>query len=444
MDREAADAALERLALHDVLTGLPNRALFLDRVRHALAAARRPGASVAVLFADLDRFKLVNDGLGHGAGDQLLVLVAERMRSVVRPTDTVARLGGDEFALLCQDLDGPADAVAVAERVAEAMARPFLLGGTEVFVTASVGVVVGAAHEGPESLLRDADAAMYRAKDRGRARHEVFDDAMRVAAVTRLRLSRDLRWALERDELHLVYQPVIDLGWRGTTAVEALLRWRHPVHGPVSPGEFIPLAEESGLIVPIGAWVLGQACRQAVAWEADGQVLTVAVNLSARHFCHPGLVDTVAGALRDSGLDPARLHLEITESAVMDEPEAAIEVMEELKALGVGLAIDDFGTGYSSLGYLKRFPVDALKVDRSFVGGLGSNLQDRTIAAAVVGLAHSLGLTAVAEGVETDQQLEELRALGCDSAQGFLWSRPVEPDALVPWLHAVGAASQQG
>jgi diguanylate cyclase (GGDEF)-like protein len=442
IERDEYAGELERMARHDALTGLPNRALFIERTREALARARRTGAPVAVLFADLDRFKVVNDSLGHTIGDRLLVEVAGRLRAAVRPFDTVARLSGDEFAVLCEDVPGAAEAVALAERVQSAMSVPFELGGTELFVTSSVGVVMGGSSDDePETMLRDADAAMYRAKERGRARHELFDEEMRVEARLRLDLARDLRKALHRGQLRLVYQPSIDLRAGGARSVEALLRWDHPERGPVPPGEFIAMAEESGLIVPIGAWVLDEACRQAAAWQADGEDLTVAVNLSAHHFSRPELLDTVAEILSRRGVDPGRLVIEITESAVMADPEAAIATMDGLKDLGVGLAIDDFGTGYSSLSYLKRFPVDALKVDRSFVGGLGSDLQDRTIASAVVSLAHSLGLTAVAEGVETRRQLEELQALGCDSAQGFLWSRPVPPADLVGWLRSGAGAA---
>jgi diguanylate cyclase (GGDEF)-like protein/PAS domain S-box-containing protein len=432
IERKRAHERLAHQALHDPLTELPNRALFLDRLALAQARLRRRPASMAVLFADVDRFKVVNDSLGHDAGDRLLVSVARRLRDVLRPGDTLARFGGDEFAVLCEDVPA-GDVAGIVERMMTALAEPFAVGRREVFVSLSVGIAFARdPDQRPESLLRDADAAMYLAKDRGRARYEVFDEAMRDQSTERLLLENALRRAPERGELRALYQPIVRLADGAMIAAEALVRWVHPERGFLEASQFVPMAEETGIIVPIGGWVLAEACRQAASWLGNGQAPAVSVNLSARQLNRADLVDTVDAALSSSGLLPDRLWLEITESVLMEDADAAVAELERLRALGVHLSVDDFGTGYSSLAYLRRFPVDALKVDRSFVAGLGEDPEDSAIVEAVVSMAHSLGLSVVAEGVETEEQLARLRDLGCESAQGFYFAAPVPSSALDP------------
>jgi diguanylate cyclase (GGDEF)-like protein len=381
-----------------------------------------------VLFLDLDHFKVVNDSLGHSLGDRLLVAIAERLAVALRPGDTVARFGGDEFVVLCEDLVTQHDAIAIAERVDEAVSGPFVIDDTEVFVGVSIGIALPDDTEAdPETLIRDADAAMYRAKDRGRSRWELFDNAMRASAVDRLDIENALRRALDRRELRVFYQPVIDLVTGRVTGVEALLRWEHSERGLLNPSDFITVAEETGLIVPIGSWVLDQACRQVQRWHASAErrsPLSVAINISGRQLGHPRLVEDLASVLHDTSIDPSLVELEITESVLMDDVEMSAETLGRLHALGVHLAVDDFGTGYSSLSYLRRFPVDILKVDQSFVDGLGEDSSDSAIVTAIITLAHTLGLSAVAEGVESALQLTELRRLGCDRAQGFHMARP--------------------
>jgi diguanylate cyclase (GGDEF)-like protein/PAS domain S-box-containing protein len=427
-ERKAFEQRLAHQAAHDPLTGLPNRALLLERLDGALARARRHNHRVAVLFLDLDHFKVVNDSLGHGLGDRLLIAIAERLAIALRPGDTVARFGGDEFVVLCEDLLSPQDAVAIAERIDQAITGPFIIDDTEIFVGVSIGIALpDDADAEPETLIRDADAAMYRAKDRGRARWEMFDNAMRASAVDRLDIENALRRALERRELRVFYQPMIDLRTGRIDGVEALLRWEHPERGLLLPGDFITVAEETGLIVPIGTWVLDQACRQVQRWHASNERATplrVSVNISGRQLGHARLVEDVAAALADTGIDPADVELEITESVLMDDVEMSSETLGRLHALGVKLAVDDFGTGYSSLSYLRRFPVDLLKVDRSFVDGLGTDPSDSAIVTAIITLAHTLGLSAVAEGVESALQLAELRRLDCDRGQGYFMARP--------------------
>jgi diguanylate cyclase (GGDEF)-like protein len=425
---------LTRQAFQDALTGLPNRALFMDRLAHALARTERRAQHVAVLFLDLDRFKVVNDSLGHAMGDQVLIESSGRLRDCVRPEDTVARLGGDEFAILLEDLDGPEAAISVAQRVTESLEKPFPLEGREVFVTMSVGVALNTRRPiTPEELLRDADLAMYRAKGKGKNRYEVFDPATSVPAIDRLDLELDMRGALLRGEFVLHYQPVVHLGSGRIIEVEALARWQHRERGLLPPEEFIALMEETGLIVPVGTWVLREACRQLTEWTAQFHhqpPLTMSVNLSARQLQDPGLVAAVADALAESHVDPACLKLEITESVVMQDAPSTLETLHALKALGIQLAIDDFGTGYSSLGYLKRFPVDTLKIDRSFVQGVALNAEDTAIVRAVISVAKSLNLSVTAEGIENDAQLVQLQELGCDRGQGYLFARPLAPGRL--------------
>jgi diguanylate cyclase (GGDEF)-like protein/PAS domain S-box-containing protein len=433
-ERLTLEAELRHRAWHDVVTGLANRALFTDRVEHAFARNVRGRASFAVLFLDLDDFKSVNDSLGHAAGDGLLRAVGERLSACVRPGDTVARFGGDEFAILIEDADLER-ATAVGARVLSSLEVPVMVLDEVIDARASIGVAVAADGHDAEDLLAAADAALYVAKARGKRRVEVFEPGMRAAVLARAGLRADMEHATARGELGLVYQPVVDLGSGQVTGFEALLRWNRPGVGLLGPDEFIGLAEESGVIIPMGAWVLGCACRQARAWIDElGRPLSMAVNISARQLQHPGLVEEIRLALQQSGLEAGTLVLEITESATVQDTEAVIARLRELKELGVGLAIDDFGTGYSSLNYLRRFPVDQLKIDRSFVAGLGRNAEDSAIVATVIGLAASFGLQVVAEGVETLEQLETLERLGCDAAQGYNWTQPRSPGELSQWL----------
>jgi diguanylate cyclase (GGDEF)-like protein len=449
IERRRSEEETRHQALHDPLTGLPNRALFRDRLQHALARSRRRDDTLAVLFLDVDNFKVVNDSLGHEAGDELLTALAPRLAEAVRAGDTVARFGGDEFVLLCEEVVDEQEALEIAERVKQCFARPLSISGGEQFVTASIGVAMpSTGHDAPESLVRDADAAMYQAKERGRSRFEVFDADMRASAVKRLQVEADLRRALERDEMRLVYQPVIDVDSGRIVAVEALLRWHHPEHGVVPPLEFIPVAEESGLIVPLGAWVLREAMRKAAHWRRfcrEGEPpLVVSVNLSARQMAERDLVSTVARLLEETGVDAPQIALEITETVLVEDTVAAAGTLHALQDLGVKLVLDDFGTGYSSLGYVKRFPLSFLKIDRSFVAGMGSNDRDAAIICAIAEMARALGARVVAEGVETEEQLVGVGKLGCELAQGYLFSRPLPPDeidALLrtdPWRTTAG------
>jgi diguanylate cyclase (GGDEF)-like protein len=439
IERRGIDERIRHEAVHDPLTGLPNRNLFGDRVAQALAHASRNGTTIAVLFLDLDQFKLVNDSFGHEAGDELLRAVAPRISGALRAVDTVARFGGDEFGILIDELEAERSATRAAERIAAALSRPFVLRGREHFVTATIGIAIGDGSEPPEALIRDADAAMYRAKERGRGRYEIFDEVMRAHVIEHLQMENDLRVALERDQLLLHYQPVVSLQTGRIESVEALVRWQHPERGMIAPGQFIPLAEESGLIVALGARVLEQACAAAAGWHAarpDDAPLAISVNLSARQIADPGLLTMIERVLAETGLDPVSLRLEVTESALVEEGETSLGTLNRLKALGIGLVLDDFGTGFSSLGYVKRFPFDALKVDRSFVERICEEPADAAIVRAVTGIAEALSLKVVAEGVETDEQLAAVRELGCQYAQGFYFARPVPAGELLPLLTA--------
>jgi diguanylate cyclase (GGDEF)-like protein/PAS domain S-box-containing protein len=447
-ERKLAEEAIVFQAGHDDLTQLPNRALFLDRLGQVLTRRSRHPSGTAVLFLDLDRFKWLNDSLGHAAGDELLVEVAARLRDTMRAEDTVARFGGDEFVVLCQDVADQAEAEALAGRLAAVLAAPIVVAGEETTVTVSIGIAYappGSSGEMPESLVRDADAAMYRAKEQGRNRHAVFDVTTLELALVRHETVNALRRGIERGELVVHYQPALDLTSGRVVGVEGLVRWDHPQRGLLPPDEFIALAEETGLVVPLGAEVLATACRQVTAWQRAGQGggdLWLSVNLAVRQLLAADLCSVVEDALADSGLEPHRLCLEITESALLEDSESSTRALNRLKALGVRIGVDDFGTGFSSLTYLKRFPVDVLKIDRSFVAGLCRDHQDRAIVASVVDLAHAFGLTTTAEGVETDEQLALLRALGCEQGQGFLWSRPLPAGAAERWLadRPVGAS----
>ena len=438
-ERNALERQLRHEAFHDPLTNLPNRALFHDRLQHALARIRRGGGVVGVALLDLDDFKTVNDSLGHTAGDHVLIAVGDRLRTALRPADTVARLGGDEFVVLCEDMAGRAELLEVADRLRAAIAAPVVVADRELVVSASVGLAVSDdPSDSPAELLRHADTAMYQAKLHGRGRWELFDEAMRDIALERLDLEQALRAAIDRDELRLVLQPVVSMTTGHVVTCEALVRWEHPTRGQLGPAEFIGLAEETGLIGPIGEWVLGEACRLAAGWVADvaGRELSIAVNLSVRQLGDAELPAKVAHALESSGLEPGRLWLEITETALMADADRAIAALSALRSLGVQLSVDDFGTGYSSLQYLRRFPVHQVKIDRSFVAGLARHREDFAIVASIVSLAHALGLSVVAEGVETAADYATLQAMGCELLQGFYWTPPLPEPELVDWIAA--------
>jgi diguanylate cyclase (GGDEF)-like protein len=447
VDRQGEEETSRHAALHDPLTGLPNRTLALDRLEQALDRRRRDGTDVAALMLDLDRFKVINDSLGHGAGDELLLALAPRLREIMRAQDTVARLSGDEFVIVCEAPDGLRQVISVAERVAAALAAPFELESGEHFMTISIGVAVAtSAQDTPASLLRDADVAMYRAKQRGPGRYEIFDEKMRDEVLARLRNEAELRRALDRGELRVHYQPIIDTDSGQPTATEALVRWEHPERGLVPPLDFIPIAEETGLIIDLGRWVLEQACEQGAAWQRRFGPLKMFVNASGRQIADPLFPAVVADIFSRSGLEPETLGLEVTESVLMEEAGSTMTVLNELIEGGVRLVLDDFGTGYSSLGYLKQFPLDGLKIDRGFTQGLGRSPVDTAIVKAVIDMSRALGLTVVAEGVETEEQLEQLRLLACPRAQGYLFSRarPAEEmsDFLAQLLEPIsGAAS---
>jgi diguanylate cyclase (GGDEF)-like protein len=443
IERHTAEEENRHQALHDPLTTLPNRNLFLDRLGHALAQARRRDASVAVLFVDLDQFKLVNDSFGHAAGDELLSAVAPRIQQALRPSDTVARFGGDEFAVLAEDVTHEHDAIRVAELIAAALTRPFVLRHREHFVSASIGISIGSGGETPEALMRDADAALYRAKDRGRGGYEVFDEAMRARVIDHMQTENALRRGLQRGELELHYQPIVSLADRSVVMLEALLRWRHPERGLVGPMAFIPVAEESRLMLPIGRWVLEQACRDATAWQAlapDSPPVGVAVNLSARELADPHLLHSIESAIKLSGIDPSTLRLELSESTLSKESHDPVRTLSALQDIGVRLVLDDFGTGFSSLGYLQRLPLSAIKLDGAFVQNLTGGSTDAAIVRALTQMAETLGLDVCAEGIESPEQLAAIEALGCSHAQGFHFSEPVPASELAAFLgHVVPA-----
>jgi diguanylate cyclase (GGDEF)-like protein/PAS domain S-box-containing protein len=432
-DRKRAEQQLLHDAFHDALTGLPNRSLFMDHLKLAVGRSkRRSDCEFAVLFLDLDRFKIVNDSLGHMVGDQLLIGIARRLETCLRPGDSVARLGGDEFTILLGDIRDADEAISVAERIKKELTLPFNIGGHEVFTTVSIGIAPSmTGYDRAEDMLRDADTAMYRAKSLGKTRHEVFDKAMHARAMNLLQLETDLRRAVDRREFLLHYQPIMALETGTIKGFEALIRWQHPEHGFISPAEFIPIAEETGMIVPIGLWVLAEACRQMQEWQETFPAyppLQISVNLSGRQFTQPDLIEQIKQVLRETGLDPRSLKLEITESTVMENIDTAIDMLKQLRAIGVELSIDDFGTGYSSLSYLHRFPISTLKIDRSFVGRMADNNENTEIVRTIIMLARNLGMDVVAEGVETEEQLAQLRSLGCECGQGYLFSKPTSAE----------------
>ncbi len=452
ISRELAESRehFRRAAFHDALTGLPNRSLLTDRLRQAIQhTVEREDHHYGVLFLDMDRFKNINDSLGHVAGDRFLVMIARRLENCVRPGDMVARLGGDEFAILLDNLEDFEDAERVAARVQKELTRPFNLNGHEVYTTASIGITLSTiGYEHPENVLRDADTAMYRAKENGKARHEVFDTVMHARAVALLQLESDLRRAVERGELRVHYQPIVRIEDEKIAGFEALVRWQHPERGLVPPGEFIPVAEETGLIVEIGQWVLEESCRQMREWQKLSPVfrpLTVSVNLSCKQFAQPDLIERIKRTLRETDLDPRCLKLEITESVMMQSAETASSMLKQLRALGIHVGIDDFGTGYSSLSYLHRFPVNQLKIDRYFIGRMGAGDENSEIVRTIITLGSNLGMEIVAEGIETVEQLAQLRALKCEYGQGYFFSKPLEGQGaealLLAWSEAEIAAS---
>lgn len=427
-DRKRMEGELERLALFDPLTGLPNRSLFVDRLRQILSQPGRQ-ATTAVYFIDLDRFKRINDSLGHTAGDDVLCEIAGRLRTVLRPEDTLARFGGDEFTILCESVGGVFEAVGLADRLQRPLRQPLRCAGADLRLSASVGVALAEPGDGVdgERLVQDADAAMYRAKERGGARTELFDTAMRDRAVEALAIEQELQRAIEQGELRLFYQPAVDLSTGEMVGAEALVRWQHPERGLLTPDKFLGIAEETGLIVPMGAWVMDEACRALGAWRArsESASMRLSVNLGARELTHPDAVTTVLGSVRRSGIDPEAMTVEVTESTAMADGDSGFRALRELSDEGLRVAIDDFGTGYSSLDQLRRMPVDVVKVDRSFVKRMSDDPTNHELVAAVVGMGRALNLLVVAEGIETPEHAAALRELGCGFGQGFLYAKPM-------------------
>ncbi|MGQ0643805.1 MAG: putative bifunctional diguanylate cyclase/phosphodiesterase [Gemmatimonadaceae bacterium] len=434
-EREVRERQLRHDSQHDALTGLPNRAYFMRRLGDATDRSRRMDDTLfAVVFLDLDDFKLINDSMGHHVGDEVIMAVARRLEECVRGGDIVARLGGDEFAILLERVADARDTAIVAERVQEALSKPFNVGGFDHRVTASIGVALSSsANERPEYLLRSADMAMYRAKSAGRNRFEMFDRAMHAEALARLQIENELRRAVDNQEFMLYYQPIVSLASGRIEMVEALIRWRHQERGVVAPADFVTIAEETGLIIPMGRWALREACRQIQAWQEElawDEPIGLSVNLSVRQFGQIDLVRTVAATLKETQLAPASLHLEITESAIISQSHPAVNIIHDLRALGVAIHLDDFGTGYSSLSYLHRIPLDAIKIDRAFTSAIDSENLSREVVRAILGLVRAVGVEAIAEGVTSETQVEVLRELGCEFAQGYLFSRPLPPDEI--------------
>jgi diguanylate cyclase (GGDEF)-like protein len=431
-ERKATEATITHLAHYDALTDLPNRRLVQDRIQQTVVWARRSGAQFAVMFLDLDKFKTINDTLGHDVGDQLLQMVAHRLTECLRAEDTVGRQGGDEFIVLLASLSAAEDAALVAQKILATLSAPFVINGQDLRTGASIGIAVYPQDGGDvETLLKNSDTAMYHAKEAGRSNCQFFTQAMNAAAAERLLLESSLRQAIERHELLLHYQPLVNIADGNIVATEALVRWNHPELGLVSPARFIPIAEDSGLIIPLGEWVLSQACHQLKQWREQGIALQrMVVNLSPRQFRQKHLVENFSRVLSETGVDPHWLGLEITETVIMENPELSIGILDELKALGIELSLDDFGTGYSSLGYLKRFPIDKLKIDQSFVHDITTDADDAAMVAAIIVMAHQLNIRVVAEGVETEAQLAFLREQGCDEYQGYYFSRPLSADTL--------------
>lgn len=427
---EAANQQLLYLALHDELTGLPNRALFMEELAQAMKQAQRGHHQFAILFLDCDRFKLINDSFGHLVGDRLLVGVANRLRNCLRQNDTLARLGGDEFTILLNPLETQDDALAIARQIHNQLTQPFNIDNAEVFIDVSIGIVfMDETYRKPEHLLRDADTAMYKAKRAGKARYQVFDPTMHAEAIVRLQLETDLRRAISRQEFWVSYQPIVSLTNGKISGFEALIRWQQPQRGLVRPDAFIPVAEETGLIVPIGEWVLQEACTLAASWQRQNPQLTVNVNLSVRQFGQPNLLDQIDRILAQTQLPPQSLKLEITESAILDNTKSVQHIFQQLRDRNIQICLDDFGTGYSSLSYLHRFPVDTLKIDSSFVRRLDSEAGSPEIVAAIVTLARQMGMSIVAEGVDTYEQIQQLQALGCEEAQGYYFAQPLDTTA---------------
>jgi diguanylate cyclase (GGDEF)-like protein/PAS domain S-box-containing protein len=440
-ERKALEAELERRASHDPLTGLPNRHTLVDRLGQALLRTKRgkEGRKVGVLFMDLDGFKTINDSLGHEAGDRLLVTVAERLRKRLRPEDVLARFGGDEFAVLLEEVADASETIRVAQRIAESLREPFTVNDHQVNLSTSVGIALGTAHtkDDPEGMLRNADAAMYKAKEQGLGCYAVFDPAMQTRAQERLELEAELRRALEQGEFVLYYQPEVSLYNGSMVGLEALLRWQHPERGLLKPSAFVPLAEETDVIAPIGRWVLEEACRQAKRWEEEHPLaspMTMEVNLSSKQLRRRELARTVEEALTRAGVEAHTLALDITETVLIGASEHNAQALEALKKMGIRLSLDDFGTGYSSLSYLKRLPVDRVKVDRSFVKGLGGNATDTAVVRMIIELCHTLGVEVLAEGVETSEQAALLKDMGCDVGQGYYFARPLRSEELAEQL----------